>query len=177
MKLVHTVNGESFDFFLNKGDYVDVDFYVSGKISAAQVVSLKTVGPEKVLVDLDVTVEYGTIKKTKVRIHGVDSHLCRLRDEAYLEELNKKNQKQRTAGVQEPIVLTQAFGPNEFPKLADDNDPEDDALSVHVLIDIDGTKKYFDTGWYNFTEKSWNNCNSFFTSQIQKNEFKWMYIP
>lgn len=191
--MVKLVYEDGQDFFLKKGDYVDLDFYVSGLVSAAQVVSLKTINKDKVLVDVDVVIDYGPISKTKVRIHGIDSHCCRLRDEAYMKESNEKYNRKPTPSEGEntvlrtifgpdkyhikrgPIVLSVAFGPDEYPPL-DQDSPNDNQVSIHVLIDINGKKEYFDTGWYNFEEKKWYNCNRDFDTEIDKGQFKWRYI-
>lgn len=169
--MVKLIYEDGQNFFLKKGDYVDLDFYVSGMISAAQVVSLKTTGKDKVLVDVDVVIDYGPISKTKVRIHGIDSHCCRLRDEAYMNELNEKeNRKAPTEpGIDTP-VFKMVFRATEYPE----RDGKE-LQSYHVVVDIDGRGLYFDTAFYDYDEKRWYNLNKEFTETFEKGEFFWWY--
>lgn len=68
------------------GTFVDIDFGVSGKVSAAEIVAVKET-QSTVLFDVDVVTEYAPDKKHRTRVHGVYSGLCRERTPEYLERL------------------------------------------------------------------------------------------
>jgi len=55
--------------------------------------------------------------------------------------------------------------------------PEDDEISVNVIININGEGEFFDTGWYDYNDKKWVNCNRDFDRAIEMNPEKqrWSY--
>lgn len=82
------------------GTFVDIDFGVSGKVSAAEIVAVKET-QSTVLFDVDIVTVYAPDKKHRTRLHGVYSGLCKERTPEYLER--------STNGTQNAVIAIEAL--------------------------------------------------------------------
>jgi hypothetical protein len=63
----------------------------------------------------------------------------------------------------------EAFDSNQLPENTGDGFSED------VLIDIDGNRKKFIVGWYDFDDKEWTSDAA--SVKIDREKMKWMNLP
>jgi hypothetical protein len=110
--------------------------------------------PSKVMYDLEFTVSIDNENKKRytTRIHNVDGALV-----CSVEE------------YEAAAVFDVVYGAENIPK------KHTDFSSVEVLIDLNGNKKDYRVGWYDFDEKGWKFHVSD-TSALDLKYMKWTYI-
>jgi len=69
------------------------------------------------------------------------------------------------------LTFTQAFDAKTLPQHNGKEGYSDD-----VLIDVDGNRKTFVIGWYDFDENKWE-VPYFLKTSIDLKHMKWMYLP
>lgn len=74
------------------------------------------------------------------------------------------------------LLFTNWHAGNEFPTevLVEG---EKDGYSEDVLIDLDGYRKTFRTGWYDFDDKAWRLHNKAEEKNIDLEHMKWTELP
>ncbi len=114
----------------------------------------------KVTYDLEFTVsiDNNNQKRYVTRIHNVDSALCCGVDEYERTE------------TESPFEHAGWHRSNETPK------DLGEGMSEYVLIDLNGHRKEFQTGWYDHDDKEWR-FHVDDISMLELENLKWCYLP
>lgn len=71
-------------------------------------------------------------------------------------------------------VFNQFYGSDEIP-IEETLDGHGQGYSIDVLIDLDGTQKFYSVGWYNFEDKRWR-IQSEDRYRFKLDAMTWTYI-
>jgi hypothetical protein len=127
--------------------------------------------PGKVTYDLEFTVTIDAVNKKRyvTRVHNVDGALCCS---------VKEYEDSKAEETESPFNHGGWHNSTEFPKpnykeWVDEGGP---TYSEDVLIDIDGYRKRFRVGWYDFEDKQWN-LYDLETGTFEVDNLRWTCIP
>lgn len=155
--------------YLQLGDYCDfvvmngTDHQLPNQLWAGQVIKVHfTIS--KVMYDLEYTVsiDHKTDTRHVTRIHNIDSAFLVKREEG----------KEYSDGIK-VVDVGQQFFPDSQPPATPSNE---ESVSFDVLCDMNGNKKNWAIGWYDFDEKSWRFYQED-TSFLEPGHMVWTYLP
>lgn len=134
--------------------------------------------PNKLTYDLEfgVSIDETEKKRYVTRIHNIDSGLC-VPIEARAEMIRKESEFVNTEhdlfrhGGWDDSTKHPGRNYNEW---KDDGRPE---YSVDVLIDLDGNRKVFRVGYYDFNSKKWIVYDQNQAEYLEVDHMKWTSIP
>lgn len=174
--------------YLQFGDYCD--FIVCNPITEDDDPNQLTAGkvikihfsPNKITYDLEFTVSLDSLTKVRnvTRVHNVDSAFVVLRDQQYLDQIASLKERKY---VKSDVGLQAWYGQEERPEqvLIDskkEGRPHQTAgYSKDVLIDMDGYRKNFRIGWYDFDDKEWRLHDKGAEESLDIKNMRWQTLP
>jgi hypothetical protein len=78
--------------------------------------------------------------------------------------------------TEDSIEFTNFYGNGAKPEEVE-VDGKPDGYSIDVLIDLDGNRKDFRIGWYDFDDKKWRLHYQSAEIQIEVEHMKWTNLP
>lgn len=123
----------------------------------------------KVTYDLEFTVAIDNTNNIRhvTRVHNADSSLV-----ISLEDWEKLEALRKDIEHESPFNHGGWHNSNEIPP----KDEKEVCASVEVLCDVNGNRKEFRVGWYDFDDKEWRFHDTD-RSWLEEEHLKWAYLP